>query len=245
MVCRPIFIAGLTACAIFLSASPAMCQVVVEESVTTDTVDLFSKNTSSQKSGILGMGASLLLPGLGQQYFGQNGRAFAYFSAEALFIFGAVFCDHYSKQIFTNAKAYAWEHAMATGGAGVDDKFWQNVRYFDESDGLNQAISRGYNKEQELINRSQDHDYLASNLQWRWDDPLNRKSYGTLLDKSRTYQVASSFFIGAMILDRLVSFIDVRFAAQHQASAPRSSMRVSPQYDPQNGSSGISLSAEF
>jgi hypothetical protein len=234
-----IFFAGL------FFASPAFCQVVVEESVTTDTVDLFSKTEGPQKSAILAMAASIVLPGLGQQYLGQKERALAYFSAEALFIFGAVACNYNSHQIFNNAKAYAWEHANVAGGAGADAAFWQNMRYFDESDGLNQSISRGYNQMQELIYRDQEKDYLAPNLQWRWDDPANRKTYGTFLDKSHSYEVAASFLIGAMVLNRLVSFVDARFAAQHQVSEPRSALLISPSCDPQNGSYGIRLSAKF
>jgi TM2 domain-containing membrane protein YozV len=242
---RFISLAVFVSCACLFSALPAVCQVVVEESMTTDTVDLFAKRTVPQKSGILAMSASLLLPGLGQQYLGQKGRALAYFSAEALFIFGAVFCNHYSQQIFNNAKSYAWEHANVTGGTGADNTFWQNVRYYDESDGLNQSISLGYNEQQELIYRSQEHDYLTPNLQWRWDDPANRKTYGKVLDRSQAYQVAASFFIGAMVLDRLVSFVDARFSALHQASAMRSTLNIAPTIDPQNGSSGVRLSAQF
>jgi hypothetical protein len=232
------------ACGLF-SVRPASCQVVVEESVTTDTVDLFTKGAVPQKSGIIAMCASLVLPGLGQQYLGQKGRALAYFSADALFIFGAVYCNRNATQIFNSAKAYAWDHANVAGGGNVGDKFWQNVRYYDESDGLNQSISRGYNKEQELIYRGQDHDYLAPNLQWRWDDPANRTTYGTFLDRSQAYQVAASFFIGAMVLERLISLVDARFAAQHQASSPHSSVHISPLFNPQNGSSGFRIAAGF
>jgi hypothetical protein len=239
----------LAACAAGFFARPALCQVVVEESVTTDTVDLFTKSAAPQKSGLLAMTASAVLPGLGQQYLGHQGRALAYFSSEALFVFGAVFCTYYSRQIFNNAKAYAWEHANAVGGAGADNNFWQNVRYYDESDGMNQSISQGYNQEQELINRNQDYDYLTPNLQWRWDDPpddpAHRTAYGKLLDKSQAYQVAASFFIGAMVLNRLVSFVDARFSALHQTSAPRSALLISPSCDPQDGSYGIRLLAKF
>jgi len=232
-------------CTMLLLPWAAFGQVTVEGGVTTDTIDLFAKSASSGASGILAMGASLVVPGLGQQYLGQHGRALAYYSAEALFIFGAVFCNAYSKQIFNNAKAFAWDHANVTGGPGADDKFWRNVRYYDESDGLNQSISRGYNKTQELIYRDQENDYLTPNLQWRWDDPSNRLTYGAFLDKSQAYQVASSFFIGAMVLDRVVSFVDARFSAQHLTSSRLSAMHVVPRYDFQNGTSGICLNAEF
>lgn len=92
---------------------------------------------------VLAMCASIVLPGLGQQYLGDNTKALAYYSAEALFIVGAVFCSHYSRTVFDNAKAFAWDHAEAQGGAGANDQYWQNVADYDESDGYNQSLSLG------------------------------------------------------------------------------------------------------
>lgn len=224
---------------------PAQAQVVVEDGVTTDTVDLFAKSAAPKKSGLLAMCASVLLPGLGHQYLGDNAKALIYYSAEALFIFGGVACDHYSKTIFNSAKAYAWEHAQAQGGAGADDQFWANVGRYDESDGYNQSISRGYNFEMELIYRTQEKDYLAPNLQWHWDDPANRKKYSGIMEKSMTYQMVSSFFIGAMVLNRLVAFIDARVTAKQMETKALSSLQFVPQYDPQTQASGLSLHIMF
>ena len=224
---------------------PVQAQVVVEEGVSTDTVDLFAKRAAPQKSAVLAMCASVLLPGLGHQYLGDNAKALIYYSAEALFIFGGIACDHYSKTIFNSAKAYAWEHAQAQGGAGADDQFWNNVGLYDESDGYNQSISRGYNKEMELIYRTQEKDYLTPNLQWHWDDPANRKIYTGIMEKSMAYQVASSFFIGAMVLNRLVAFIDARVTAKQMETKALSSLQFVPQYDPQIQASGLSLQMKF
>jgi len=235
----------LIASAILFAASIAHGQVVVEEmGVSTDTVDLFKKTSNPPKSGLLAMVGSIVLPGLGQQYLEQNNKALVYYSVEALFIFGTFFCDHYSNQIINDAKVFAWDHANVIGGAGANDQFWANVGLYDESDGFNQSISRGYNKFMELAYRNQDKDYLTSTLQWRWDDTANRLKYEDLLNKAKTYNIASSFFIGAMIVDRLVSFIDARVAAQ-KASTSVVSMHIVPHYDPLTGTSGASLHAEF
>jgi hypothetical protein len=233
------FAAALTAAALLWM--PAGAQVVVEDGVTTDTVDLFAKSAKPQKSGVLAMCASVLLPGLGHQYLGDNAKALAYYSAEALFIFGGIYCNHYSRTMSANAKTFAWEHAMAAGGAGADDQYWQNVASYDDS--------KGYNEEMERAYRTEEKNYLAPNLQWRWDDirgePVNRKAYGSMLKESLTYQSASTFFIGAMVLNRLVSFIDARFTAKQMETKALSSIQFVPQYDPQTGSSGISLHARF
>ncbi len=236
----------LFATVLSVAAFSAHSQVVVQElGVSTDTINVFKKSSEPEKSGLLAMVGSIVLPGLGQQYLEQNNRALAYYSVEALFIFGAFFCNHYSNQILNDAKVFAWDHANVIGGAGANNQFWADVGIYDESDGLNQSISRGHNKYMELAYRNQDKDYLTENLQWRWDDTENRKKYSALLDKSKAYNVASSFFLGAMVLDRLVSFIDARVSAQKAATSVVSSVHIVPQYDPFHGSSGASLHAEF
>ncbi len=230
---------------VLISSLPARCQVGVQEGVSTDTVDLFGGVSRPQKSAVLAMCASIVLPGLGHQYLGDNTRALTYYSAEALFLFGAFFCNHYSQTVFNNAKIFAWEHAEVQGGPGADYQFWQNVANYDEADGPNQSISLGYNKEMELIYRDQSHDYLAPNLQWQWDDPSNRTTYAGLLVQSNTWKVASSFFIGAMVLDRLIAFIDTRITARRMETQPQSSILVLPQFDPIARASGLTLRAGF
>jgi hypothetical protein len=218
--------------------APAAAQVVVEEGVTTDTVELFAKANAPEKSGVLAMGASLLLPGLGQQYLGQESRAFLYYSMEALFIFGAIYSHYNSKKVFDDAKAYASAHAQIEGGSGATDQFWQDVGQYDASEDFNNTLL--------LDNRNFDGAYLAPNLQWRWDDPENRKTtYSSYIKNSMRYDVASSFFIGAMILNRLVSFVDARFAAHHQSIKALSSLQVIPAFDPRNSTSSIMIKAGF
>jgi hypothetical protein len=250
-------------CAVALTAAllwaPVVAQVVVEEGVSTDTVDLFSKSVAPQKSGILAMCASVALPGLGHQYLGDNTKALAYYSTEALFIFGAILCDHYSRRTFENAKAFAWFHAGATG-EGADDQFWQNVGRYSDSKGYNDEMDRIYRNGDEVEGEpgklvigpsriDNEKSYLTPELQWRWDDipgdPVNRKEYGRIMDQSMTFRVVSSFFIGAMVLNRLVSFIDARVTAKQMETKSLSSINFVPRYDFQTRAAGLALNCCF
>jgi len=228
-------------CLVAALAAPASCQVVVQEGTSTDTVDLFAKSTRPQKSTVLAMCASILLPGLGHQYLGDDAKALGYYSAEALFIFGAAFCGYYSGTISDNAKVYAWDHAQAAGGAGANGQYWQNVANFDDMAGYNQAA--------ELAYRSQVKDYLSPSFNWRWDDvpgePTHRNIYNGMLQQSMSWQVASSFFLGAMVLNRLVAFIDVRFASKQMETKSLSSIQFIPRYNPVGRAAGLSLRAGF
>jgi hypothetical protein len=225
------------ACLVTALAGPAACQVTVQEGVSTDTVDLFAKSARPHKSMALAMCASILLPGLGHQYLGDNAKALTYYSTEALFIFGALFCNYYSKTVSDNAKVYAWDHALAAGGAGADDRYWQNVGHYD---GVN-----GYNQEMERIYRSEVNDYLSPNLYWHWDDAANEGPYNNMLQQSLSWQMASSFFLGAMVLNRLVAFIDARFATKQSETKSLSSIQFLPLYNPVARAAGLTLKAGF
>jgi hypothetical protein len=223
----------------------ARAQVHVEEEVSTDSVDIFAGNSSPEKSSAIAMTANLLLPGLGHYYIGNDRAAAGFFMAEALFIFGAFACNQYSQDIDHSARAYAYTYANVQGGAGADDFFWENVGRFMDSDGLNQSRALGYNQIQDLNRAGDASHYYAPNLQWRWADESYRTQYNNFVKKSMQYKVASNFFIGAMILNRVLSFVDVRVASRHQGKGLLSSLRFYPQYSTSNASCGLLCVSQF
>jgi hypothetical protein len=218
-------------CALCISA-----QVVTEETVVTDSVDLSIPKEQATKSPGLAMAATILLPGLGHQYLGKQQSAFAYFSAEALFVVGAVFCEQYSAKVFKNTRSYAWVYGMASGGPGADERYWQRVGdYLD---------SRKYNEDQEL-NRTPEAKYVAENLQWRWADESYMKDYRSMRADATTFHVASSFFLGAMVLDRIVSFIDVRASTRDRGFRKTAAVSVRPTLSGDFSTVGMRLSSSF
>lgn len=183
-------------------------QVTVENVVTTDSVDIFSEHQEKEKSATLAMALSLLLPGSGHQYLERNRSALTYFTAEALAIFGYFFCDHYAKKQALNAAGYAWIHAGAQGPVtSADDFYWKQVgSYMDIQD---------YNNTQDL-NRTPAEKFTDESQVWHWDDKSSQDRFNSIMSSSRTFGVASSFFIGALVLDRIIAFIDVRSATRNR-----------------------------
>jgi hypothetical protein len=238
------FIPMLYAASFFFLPSPLHAQVRVEEEVTTDTIDLFAKSEKPEKSAAIATCANLLLPGLGHYYLGNQKAALGFFAAEAAFIFGAFTCNQYSNEIAHSARSFAWTFAGAQGGPGADDFYWQNVGLFMDSDGLNQSRPLGFNQVMEL-NRNPQGEYLAANLQWRWASDDYRKKYNDYLKKSINFKVASNFFVGAMILDRLIAFIDARVAIRHNGRGVFSSLKVIPQYSALGDSRGLLVLSDF
>ena len=169
----------------------------------TDSVDLFSQSKNEQKSSKLAMAASLILPGSGHQYLERNRSALVYFSAEALSIFAFIFCDHYAKKIAQDAAGFAWIHSGAQGPiSNADDFYWKLVgNYMDAQD---------YNNELDLNRVSSDKKITDENIAWHWDDKSSQEKYNSLRSSSRSFSIASTFFLGALVLDRIVAFIDIR-----------------------------------
>lgn len=221
-VIRPTFLSRLCV-AVAVPATVAVAQVEVEEEVVTDSVDVFAYE-EPEKSGAPAMLASLALPGLGHQYLEKPNRALTYFTFEAIFIYGLAYSARYSRRLMKDSRAYAGTYADVQGGGGADTYFWQNVGRFMDS--------REYNRVLEL-NRTEDIEdrkYVGDNLQWRWANDSLREEYNEIRGRATGFQVASNFFIAAMVLNRVVAFIDAR-----ASSRPRAIRSTSLHFHPRLG----------
>jgi hypothetical protein len=186
--------------------SGARAQVVIDTAVTTDSVDLFSADKERPKSPNLAMAASVLLPGLGHQYLGRDRSALVYFSVEAASIFGLFFCSHYADKLAVDAAGYAWAHSGAQGSIkDADDPYWKLVGDFMDV--------QEYNTDMDL-NRTPEKKITAENQAWHWDDKSSQDTFNSMRSTSRSFRIVSTFFIGALALDRVIAFIDIRTATR-------------------------------
>ena len=154
------------------------------------------------------MGASLLLPGLGHSYMGRKRTALAYITADAAAIFGYIFCNHFSKKIAVDAAGYAGPHAFVQGSiSGPDDYFWSQVGAYTDVDEYNSVME---------LERTPEKKFYSQNQYWHWDDPSSQSRFNAMRATSRKYQVVGSFFLGALVLNRIIAFIDIRATTRHQ-----------------------------
>jgi hypothetical protein len=179
-------------------------QISIEDAIMTDSVDIFSEpGVKTGKSPAIAMVSSLLLPGSGHHYIERNRSALAYFSVEAAALFSFFMCDHYSKKIAQDAAGYAWTHSGAQGSiSGPDDYYWKKVgKYMDAQD---------YNSAVDLDRLPAKNKITSENQYWHWDGEASKDRFNSILSTSRLFHVVSSFCIGALVLDRIIAFIDVR-----------------------------------
>lgn len=207
--------------------------------ITTDSVDLFSAKQTPRVSNAFALASSIVLPGSGHQYLERNRSALVYLTAEATWFFAYFFCNHYAKKTAVAAAAYAWIHAGAQGTiASANDHYWRLVGdYLDVQE---------YNSVMEL-NRTPEKRITDESMSWHWDDKSSQRHYNALLTRSRTFGIVSSFFIGALVLDRIVAFIDTRSylrkAGQSRVAVP--SLRIQPVLTTSGPEINLSLNTVF
>ena len=195
---------------LFCSSGNSFSQITIGEDVSTDSVDLFSSNndSSTQKSGGIAIISSLLLPGSGHHYLGHSQKALTYLTVDAISFFGAFFCNNYANNRFNDATSYASMYAITNGGDGADDRYWKLVGTFDDQNEYIAYMDR---------HRIDDFKYTDAHLAWQWNDPSNRETYKKIRENSQRFEVASAFFLGAAILNRVVAFIDIRSTLRNRS----------------------------
>jgi hypothetical protein len=220
----------------------SLAQLPVKDAIATDSVDIFSEiGTNAGKSATIAMVSSLILPGFGHHYLERNRSALAYFTAEAVAIFGFFVCDYYSKKIALDAAGYAWIHAGAQGPiAGADDYYWKQVgKYMDVQD-FNSSID---------LDRLDPKGKFNQNQYWRWDGESSKDRFNSILSTSRVFHMVSSFCIGALVLDRIIAFIDIRSVTRNygtkQTGLPAHRITVQPGFSITPASINLLLAASF
>lgn len=212
---------------LILSAFSVGAQLSVE-SITTDSVNLFVDNKEAAKSSRVALGATVLLPGLGHQYIGRSNSALVYFTADILSLFGAIFSEQYSHKLQSEARGYAGQYASVQA-ENKDGRYWQMVGSFNSMREYNDAIG---------LNRA-DGAYEDESYNWYWADDSYRDEYNKIRNNSHKFHTATAFFIGAMVLNRIVSFVDIRSSTRHK------SIKFAPTVSSTMQSSGISVTANF
>jgi hypothetical protein len=192
------------------SANPAPYVVRVDESI--------SKNSSkSISSAIL---FSAILPGTGEYYLGDRNRMRLFIASDAFF-WAAVWISWTSgEKYLKNARGYAARYA-GSEYKGLDPDFLDLMgRYRSRSGvaGNNSSPDNEDDYNQYLLrqNKAIDWEYPDnSSYQWDWgssDNPQNSQRidhYNDIITNYRTSKVMFQVAVGALLLNRVLSVIDV------------------------------------
>lgn len=194
--------------AILLASVAAFSQIVVsvDENV--------YKN--SDKNVFLAVGASALLPGMGELYLNEKGMVRPFVWTDLALWVTAIGSYVVGDRYVTSAHNYAVRHAGFTGKKNVSvlntvgsyrsrsGVFGQNSSP-DMDEDYNQSMLRSGKKVDEE---------LSNDIQWDWgssDNPESSKHIDEFKSRMRHFRVSRIVFqvsVGALILNRVVSMLD-------------------------------------
>ncbi len=205
-----------------------------QEIAQSDSFESSGKKVSVFKAAAL----STLLPGLGEYYVGQKGKAKYFFAAEAVTWIGFFAFRTYGSWKEDDYIRFAAEKANASI-EDKDDEFRDWVGFYDDIYQFN------------TLGRVSDPDrpYLEDTPEnhWQWLSADDQESYRDLKNRSREAFRRSEFMIGVAILNRVISVIDaVRDARKARRTLDDSfgtsdSPRYRLSFDPLNSRQMVSL----
>lgn len=233
---------------LFFSAETyAQTVISVDESI--------SKNSS--KSLPLAIGASLLLPGMGQYYLGEETFVKAYIWTDvALWVatFGSYF---FGERQIANARSYASRHAGIVNPPSSESflNLMCDYRSRGGVDGENSNPDSDEDYNQAMLRRGHaiDKDYpFDESHSWNWgssDNPETSHRMSHFRDIMRNYRISRIAFqvsIGALILNRVISVLDVmciyRSTSSDLAASETKRLHVFPDFRPEGPGATLLLS---
>lgn len=213
-------------------ALPLSAQIQID-TVTTDTIDLFNNIKASSTPSRGAIWSTLLIPGSGHQVIGHRFRALSYLSFDVFSLFGAVVFNQYSRKTEQNYRAFASFHA-GIPSSNADEYYWQIVGNFD--------TYHDYHETMKLI-RDFDDRFTDEKYFWQWDDESFREEFVSMQKTSKRMKTISSLFIGAMLLNRIIAFIDIRSSFKNErfslSSVSLNPIRTSP------SAAGLQITTSF
>ena len=176
---------------------------------------------------------SILLPGWGQKALGRKKRARVYNYFESGLILTIVGSSTFSNITIKNYIAFASEHA-AISSSEKNHKYWVDIGNYDSITDYN---------DEHLRNREMDDLYPDDKKwSWDWDTDANRKAFEKKRISSDQLKLAATFGIGALVVNHIVSAIDVLYLKRVIADGELS---VNPYQNLEIGSLGYALTLEF
>ncbi len=172
---------------------------------------LSAEEAKSVKKAVL---FSALLPGAGQLYAGSQTRAGAFLAAEAALWFGKTRFEAEKKWTEDSYKKYAV--TIAGADPNTSSSKYNVMQSYISSDAYNQEIILKARNYFILINNDPEsyQQYLAENLYtgnetWDWKSEANRLEFKDMRNRRQKYILYSNFAFSALLINRLVSVIDV------------------------------------
>ncbi len=162
---------------------------------------------SSESNTFKPLVQSLVIPGWGEKTLQQPVRARFFMGSEIALWVSLAGSFFYSDLLQQRMIAYAAEHA-GVEGTGKETQFWIDIGNYDSRDAYN---------EEHLRWRDYESLYPTGvTWYWDWDTDQHRSRFETLRIRRDQWSLAGKFLLGGLLLNRVVSFIDVIYLQRIQ-----------------------------
>lgn len=148
-----------------------------------------------EKSPLLGIALSMLLPGTGEWYADNLSTGKYFMGADGVLWLSYAGVSLRGSWIRNDSRLYASQHAGALMN-GKEEQFEVDIGNFHSADEYNEAKLR--NREFDLL-------YQRPEFQWNWDAEKNRLEYRNLRIRSDEYFQNAKFLVGALVVNRIIS----------------------------------------
>lgn len=231
--------------AVLLAAVTAFSQVVVD-------VDA-NVYKNSDKNVFYAVGASLLLPGMGELYLGEQQLVRPFVWTDAALWVAAISSYFIGERYITSAHNYAVRHAGLTSDSKSASLLNTVGDYRSRSGvyGQNSSpdMNEDYNQAMLRSGKKVDAEFDES-VQWDWgssDNPETTENIDEFKSRMRHYRVSRIFFqasVGALVLNRVISMLDaIRIYRATSSKAFSSRIQFLPEF--YNDGSGLSVNVKF
>lgn len=167
------------------------------------------------QSKTLPLATSAIIPGMGEWIMGARRKAEPFFWIDgALWLTYGGF-TYYGRSQLNNSKLFARRYAGAS--LSRNDKYYEVLERYDNSDEYNEDVLReardrypdSMENAVELRNEYlKEHGYFGDDS-WDWKpDSLRIYEYHTIRTRAREALQRASFTLGALLANRVISFID-------------------------------------
>lgn len=155
---------------------------------------------------------SIILPGWGEHSLGYKNRGYFFNSTELLGWLSYAAFSFYSTQTRDDMKAFAADHAGIIPSE-KDNQFYTDIgNYMD---------IHTYN-DQKRRYRQIDRIYTEDEMFWAWDAEENKQKFDDMRLNSRLAKRNASLVISTLILNRLLSVIDIATLTKNKVQDPYS-----------------------
>ncbi len=194
---------------------------------------LFAQDKFSTTSKISPTIKSAIIPGWGEYELGKCSRGNIFFTTEIIGIALTTFSFIRSNNISITYKAIAASNANVIID-GKNHQFWVDIGNYNSHDDFN---------DEHLRWREFDNLYPNdANWNWDWDTEEKRNEFEDLRIESDKMKLVGKFFIGGIVLNHIVSAIDVYYLKN---IALKDKVEFSSYFNPENSSLVCSIQFNF